>query len=81
MHHRDATFARLLWVGRRKQLPVDADGAGVRRFDSTEDSHQGRLARTIFSDQCSHLSRIDTKVGAAERHRRSEGLIDTFHLQ
>ncbi len=71
-------------IARRVNLgrpALDEDLARIGAIEAGEDVHQGALARTVFTQECQHLARVEVQIDAIIGQNAGKALGDAVHLQ
>src|SRR5262249_28856466 len=77
----DPETLRLVRGGQRDRLTVQHDLPLVRRVDTGEDFHEGRLARPVFADERHTFTGIDLEADRLQCLDTGEMLADPVHAQ
>jgi len=76
MNHGDAVLQGLPRRAQVHRTAVQAQLAGIRGIDSSDDLHEGRLAGTVFADESVHRTALDPKGYVIQGHDSGERLAD-----
>ena len=78
---RDAKFQRLSNRSKCYWLTIDDDLARSRRFDASDDPHQGALAGAVFADDSQHFAVAKRERDIVQCTHTGKLLADAAHLQ
>ena len=78
---RDPQCGRVLGLGDRDLLAVEADRAVVGGVDAGDRLHQRRLAGAVVADEADDLAGVDGEVDPVQRLDRAESLADSLQLE
>src|SRR5688572_11837691 len=80
MHHRDAGLDRVRGRPASYVFAIDAHRTIIGRIHATQDAHQRRFARPVFTNQCMDFGGAYLQTGAAICLNRAKRLVDVLRV-